>query len=85
MGVQSPLDIEKLRYLGLDTDTDYTLGTGLFDNLLRKDSVYVAAETGADMTWLRDFYESKGVQVQVICTDVIGENWEIYAVQADGG
>lgn len=78
---KSPLDIEKLQGLGLDTETEYVSGTGLFDNLLRKDCVYVATETGSDMTWLVDFYASKGVSVQVRCVDVIEENWEIYAVQ----
>lgn len=78
---KSPLDREKLQGLGLDTKTAFSSGTGLFDNLLQKDSVYVAAETGMDMTWLREFYASKGVQVQVICADTVGESWEIYAVQ----
>ncbi len=78
---KSPLDREKLQNLGLDTKTEFPSGTGLFDNLLRKDSVYVAAEAGADMNWLLDFYASKGIQVQVTREDVIGGNWEIYAVQ----
>lgn len=78
---KSPLDREKLQNLGLDTKTGFSSGTGLFNNLLRKDSVYVAAETGSDMAWLADFYASKGVQVQVIRADVIGESWEIYTVQ----
>lgn len=79
--MQKPLDREKLQNLGLDTKTGFSSGTGLFNNLLRKDSVYVAAETGSDMAWLADFYASKGVQVQVIRADVIGESWEIYTVQ----
>lgn len=78
---KSPLDREKLQNLGLDIRTEFSSGTGLFDNLLRKDSVFVAAETGSDMAWLADFYASKGVQVQVIRADVIGESWEIYTVQ----
>lgn len=78
---KSPLDREKLQNLGLDTRTEFSSGTGLFDNLLRKNLVYVAVETGSDMAWLADFYASKGVQVQVIRADVIGESWEIYTVQ----
>ncbi len=78
---KSPLEREKLQRLGLDTKTSYPSGTGLFDALLLNSSVYVAAETGADMTWLENFYASRGVQVQVTCEDVIGESWEIYAVQ----
>ncbi len=78
---KSPLEREKLQRLGLDTKTSYPSGNGLFDALLLNSSVYVAAETGADMTWLENFYASRGVQVQVTCEDVIGESWEIYAVQ----
>ncbi len=49
--------------------------------LLANENVYVAAETGADLSWLTQYYAAKGQQVLVKEEDRIGNDWVIYSVE----
>lgn len=79
---KSPLEREKLTGLGLEPEF-FLCGSGLYVAriLQMNDNVYVAAETGADMEWLSDYYAYLGMSVLISEADRIGSSWVIYAVQ----
>ena len=69
---------------GSTDETGTGEGTGSFaldEILLANENVYVAAETGADLSWLTEYYAAKGQEVLVKEQDRIGNDWVIYSVE----
>ncbi len=76
---KSPLEREKLENLGLLSKES---GAPALDEILRSHpNVYVAAEAGADLSWLAQYYAAKGQKVSVKEADRIGNDWVIYSVE----
>ena len=89
---KSPLEREKLENLGvLPPETENCsenagsfageTAPALDEILLAHENVYVAAETGADLSWLTEYYAAKGQQASVKEEDRIGNDWVIYSVE----
>ncbi len=78
---RSPLEAEKLRNLGLFTQSDSSEGQGLDEILLGNANVFVAAEADADPGWLLAYYSEKGMQAELKEEDRIGNDWIIYSVK----
>ena len=78
---KSPLELSKLSSLGVNiSEVTGEDGTGTAGILEAQGNVYAAAEIGADMTWLVNYYQSIGESVAVEAVDFIGESWVIYSV-----
>ena len=80
---RSPLEAEKLRNLGLFTQSDSAEGQGLDKILLGNANVFVAAEADADPVWLLAYYSGKGMQAELKEEDRIGNDWIIYSVKPE--
>lgn len=80
---RSPLEAEKLRNLGLFTQSDSAEGQGLDKILLGNANVFVAAEADADPGWLLAYYSGKGMQAELKEEDRIGNDWIIYSVKPE--
>ena len=80
---RSPLEAEKLRNLGLFTQSDSAEGQGLDEILLGNANVFVAAEADADPGWLLAYYSGKGMQAELKEEDRIGNDWIIYSVKPE--
>lgn len=80
---RSPLEAEKLRNLGLFTQSDSSEGQGLDEILLGNANVFVAAEADADPGWLLAYYSEKGMQAELKEEDRIGNDWIIYSVKPE--
>lgn len=80
---RSPLEAEKLRNLGLFTQSDSAEGQGLDEILLENVNVFVAAEADADPGWLLAYYSGKGMQAELKEEDRIGNDWIIYSVKPE--
>lgn len=80
---RSPLEAEKLRNLGLFTQSDSAEGQGLDEILLGNANVFVAAEADADPGWLLAYYSEKGMQAELKEEDRIGNDWIIYSVNPE--
>ena len=80
---RSPLEAEKLRNLGLFTQSDSAEGQGLDGILLGNTNVFVAAEADADPGWLLAYYSGKGMQAELKEEDRIGNDWIIYSVKPE--
>ena len=80
---RSPLEAEKLRNLGLFTQSDSAEGQGLDEILLGNANVFVAAEADADPGWLLAYYSEKGMQAELKEEDRIGNDWIIYSVKPE--
>ena len=81
--VRSPLEAEKLRNLGLFTQSDSAEGQGLDEILLENVNVFVATEADADPGWLLAYYSGKGMQAELKEEDRIGNDWIIYSVKPE--
>ena len=58
-------------------------GTDLSDMakaLILDKNVYFVSETGSDMQWLENWYESKGITVSINKVDSIEESFDVYEV-----
>ena len=80
---RSPLEAEKLRNLGLFTQSDSSEGQGLDEILLGNANVFVATEADADPGWLLAYYSGKGMQAELKEEDRIGNDWIIYFVKPE--
>ena len=80
---RSPLEAEKLRNLGLFTQSDSSEGQGLDEILLGNANVFVATEADADPGWLLAYYSEKGMQAELKEEDRIGNDWIIYSVKPE--
>ena len=80
---RSPLEAEKLRNLGLFTQSDSAEGQGLDEILLGNANVFVATEAEADPGWLLAYYSGKGMQAELKEEDRIGNDWIIYSVKPE--
>ena len=80
---RSPLEAEKLRNLGLFTQSDSAEGQGLDKILLGNANVFVATEADADPGWLLAYYSEKGMQAELKEEDRIGNDWIIYSVKPE--
>lgn len=80
---RSPLEAEKLRNLGLFTQSDSAEGQGLDEILLGNANVFVATEADADPGWLLAYYSEKGMQAELKEEDRIGNDWIIYSVKPE--
>lgn len=80
---RSPLEAEKLRNLGLFTQSDSAEGQGLDEILLENVNVFVATEADADPGWLLAYYSGKGMQAELKEEDRIGNDWIIYSVKPE--
>lgn len=71
---KSPLYYEKLEKFNIST---------MEDGLLGSNTVYYIAAKDRDTSWLGDYYESKGIIVQVERVDFIGDIYAVYQLRSN--
>lgn len=68
---KSPLAEKKLSAFGYDS---------VESALIKSDNAYFVAETGSDLTWLTDWYESEGAEITLQQKDTIGDSFVVWKI-----
>ncbi|MBO6241617.1 MAG: hypothetical protein J6O61_12390 [Butyrivibrio sp.] len=71
---KSPLTIKKFKAYGFESMQDAIL----------LDNVYVVQNKSEDIQWLSDYYNEKGLDVDITQVDTVAEAFAVYSVKSDG-